>query len=445
MFPIFNVNDSMNLVVNVGLATFAATVGYACSRRLSVSESTRTIMRDESERSIHEEKNETSATSVPPAIHRESSQEFLAQSPSLKRKRTQDDEDEDSYSNLDLIYPPKKRSRTPSSEDDKEEVLAEILPTASSADHVNPEDRSQTPESAPEDSPSPATPPPITPAQSPLIVDQCPSTPPPNLLKMFTRLALTAFLASTSFLVRADVTPSDPGPGVVYQVGGTCHIAWDKDSTSATAWQNMAIELMTGDNYNMIHLTTVATGLDGTVDGTFDHVCPDVTPNAAIYFYQFSAPAASDKQWTTRFTIASSTGATTAPTNATQPSTGAAIPWGTGALVNPATAVAPPSFVASSSGAAAASNATSSANVVAATTTPATSTSTSSGLSSSSSALATQPPTNPNQVNTTNTTTSSNSTGSTQNNAAGAVVVDTRVWKAVMGLAASTTAFALFL
>ncbi|KAG6865655.1 hypothetical protein C0991_000574 [Blastosporella zonata] len=61
--------------------------------------------------------------------------EAPTQSPSLKRKRTQDDEDEDSLDvgyphNLQLIYPPKKRTRTPSSENDsaEAEVLVEIIP-----------------------------------------------------------------------------------------------------------------------------------------------------------------------------------------------------------------------------------------------------------------------------------------------------------------------------
>ena len=74
---------------------------------------------------------------------------------------------------------------------------------------------------------------------------------------MFASFALTAILASASLLrVRADVTPSDPGPGVVYKVGGKCHIGWIGDKDSPTAWKNMAIQLMTGDNFNMIHLTS---------------------------------------------------------------------------------------------------------------------------------------------------------------------------------------------
>jgi hypothetical protein len=56
--------------------------------------------------------------------------------------------------------------------------------------------------------------------------------------------------------VRAIVTPNEPGPGSVYNEGSTCHIQWagDKDGK----WDNMAIQLMTGDNFQMVHLTSVS-------------------------------------------------------------------------------------------------------------------------------------------------------------------------------------------
>ncbi|KAG6885758.1 hypothetical protein C0993_010270 [Termitomyces sp. T159_Od127] len=273
-------------------------------------------------------------------------------------------------------------------------------------------------------------------------------------LKMFATFALTALLASASLLrVRADVTPSDPGPGVVYKAGGTCHIEWVGDKSSPTAWKNMAIQLMTGDNLNMIHLTTVATGLDGTADGTFDHTCPSVSPNSAIYFYQFTAPNAPVKQWTTRFTIASAAGATTPPTNNTQPG-GDQIPWGTGALSDPSTAVPPPSFTASSSAPGSTISASSlpsasvplgslTSSVVLATISPSSSVAlstavpTASGFTTvlSSSAGAATP----------SVSASANSTGNAQNNAAGSVIVNSRIWQAVMALCASTVAFVVLL
>jgi hypothetical protein len=72
---------------------------------------------------------------------------------------------------------------------------------------------------------------------------------------MFGTLALTVLF--TSLLARADVTPSVPGPGIVYTVGGVCHIEWDGDHDSNTVWKDMSIELMSGSNFDMIHLTSM--------------------------------------------------------------------------------------------------------------------------------------------------------------------------------------------
>lgn len=154
-------------------------------------------------------------------------------------------------------------------------------------------------------------------------------------------LSLSLLVLATSLLVRADPTPSAPGPGDTFKVGGTCHIAWEADTTGV--WKVMNIELMTGSNFDMVHLTTVTT-VDGTnpATTTFDYPCPAVTPNSAIYFYQFSSPASQTKYWTTRFTITDAQGGSTPPSQQTQPGTNAPIPWGTGALVNPADAKPPP-------------------------------------------------------------------------------------------------------
>lgn len=164
-----------------------------------------------------------------------------------------------------------------------------------------------------------------------------------------TLFALLAASAST-LLVRADVTPSAPGPGSVFKEGDNCQITWKGDADSKTVWKDMSIELMTGDNFNMVHLTTVANNQDGTVDGQFQYPCPEVTPNAAIYFYQFSTANTPNLTWTTRFTIAGADGSTTEPTESTQPGTNAAIPWGTGALKDPSKATPPPSFAAAGPG-----------------------------------------------------------------------------------------------
>jgi hypothetical protein len=162
--------------------------------------------------------------------------------------------------------------------------------------------------------------------------------------------AFTALVAlSAPLLAIADVTPSEPGPGDIFNAGATCPIVWLGDKDSTTAWKDMAIELMTGDNLNMIHITTVATGQDGTVDGRFEWPCPQVNPYSAIYFYQFSSPHTTVKTWVTRFTIASPTGQTTPPANATQPGSNDAIPWGVGALVDPSKATPPPTFTGAAS------------------------------------------------------------------------------------------------
>ncbi|KAF5386367.1 hypothetical protein D9757_006657 [Collybiopsis confluens] len=159
---------------------------------------------------------------------------------------------------------------------------------------------------------------------------------------MVSSFSLAVLLAST-LLARADVAPNTPDTG---KAGSQCTITWGGDSNSTSNWSNMAIEFMTGDNFQMVFLTTVATGLDGTKDGSYSWTCPQVTPYSPIYFYQFISPnEASNPQWTTRFAISSPTGETTPAPNATQ-SNGDKIPWGTGALVDASSASVAPSFAA---------------------------------------------------------------------------------------------------
>ncbi|KZT20351.1 hypothetical protein NEOLEDRAFT_1034111, partial [Neolentinus lepideus HHB14362 ss-1] len=132
----------------------------------------------------------------------------------------------------------------------------------------------------------------------------------------------------------ADLVPVAPGPGDIFYTGSNCTIVWDVDTTGT--WKNVSIDLMTGPNNAMIFVTNVVTGLDGTSNSLtpYDWTCPDVDPHSAIYFYQFTnGRNTSNAQWTTRFTIASPSGAPTSPDNATQPN-GDAIPWGTGRLAS---------------------------------------------------------------------------------------------------------------
>jgi len=156
---------------------------------------------------------------------------------------------------------------------------------------------------------------------------------------MFSRSAFSVVVLSLALVALAEVTPTDPSPGQVFKPGAACSIAWNADTTGT--WKTLNIELMTGDNLNMVHLTTVAT-VDGTTSpGTFSYPCPAVTIPAPIYFYQFSTPASSTKTWTGRFTISDASGQTVPAPNQVQPN-GQAIPWGTGALADPSKAVPAP-------------------------------------------------------------------------------------------------------
>lgn len=54
-------------------------------------------------------------------------------------------------------------------------------------------------------------------------------------------------------------------------------------------WKNMTIQLMTGANQAMVPLMDLVTEFDGTTgSGAYSYPCPDVTPNAPIYFYRAS-------------------------------------------------------------------------------------------------------------------------------------------------------------
>jgi len=146
---------------------------------------------------------------------------------------------------------------------------------------------------------------------------------------MFSKILL-ASIAAQALFVLADPTPSVPGPGDSYNEGTDCQIEWAADDSKT--WTAMTISLMTGDNWNMVHLEDVITGVDASTVTTHTYPCPQVTPNSAIYFYQFTNPGVNGTYWTTRFTIADASGSSTPPSETIQPS-GDKIPWGTGALV----------------------------------------------------------------------------------------------------------------
>ena len=77
-----------------------------------------------------------------------------------------------------------------------------------------------------------------------------------NTMVAFQMLAALLALTSPMSMVLADVTPSEPGPGSVFKAGSTCLVTWLGDTASSTIWKNMAIELMSGDNFNMVHVTS---------------------------------------------------------------------------------------------------------------------------------------------------------------------------------------------
>ncbi|KAH9971001.1 hypothetical protein BGW80DRAFT_1325031 [Lactifluus volemus] len=147
---------------------------------------------------------------------------------------------------------------------------------------------------------------------------------------MFSRLAFPTFILSTAHRPQ----PTEPEPGAIYNTGAKCPISWTPDPSGT--WKTMYIELMTGDNINMVHLTTIAK-VDGTAaPGTYTYTCPSVTVNSAIYFIH--------PTWTGRFAIASANGVVVPPPNSTQPD-GETIPWGIGALTDLSKAVPAPPYL----------------------------------------------------------------------------------------------------
>jgi hypothetical protein len=79
---------------------------------------------------------------------------------------------------------------------------------------------------------------------------------------MFSRLAFPTFILSTALLrvVAVDIgpNPTEPEPGAIYNTGAKCPISWTPDPSGT--WKTMYIELMTGDNINMVHLTSTCLG-----------------------------------------------------------------------------------------------------------------------------------------------------------------------------------------
>jgi hypothetical protein len=73
---------------------------------------------------------------------------------------------------------------------------------------------------------------------------------------MFSKSLFTALplLAAFTTLVRADVIPSSPDGSTVVKVGATAEALWTKDSNGT--WTDVTVKLMTGDNFNMVEVTS---------------------------------------------------------------------------------------------------------------------------------------------------------------------------------------------
>ncbi|MBW0544203.1 hypothetical protein O181_083918, partial [Austropuccinia psidii MF-1] len=156
-----------------------------------------------------------------------------------------------------------------------------------------------------------------------------------KVIKAFTMLSYNVLLMLLQIgAIYSAVVPTGPGPNQSFNQDGDCTISWNLDTTGK--WTSFSVDLMSGSNTAMQLVTNVFKGRDGTTGGTtYTWKCPAVTPNSAIYFYQFSQ-AGADTTWTTRFAIASPSGQTTPPANQTQ-ANGDKIPWGLGQLANGAT------------------------------------------------------------------------------------------------------------
>jgi len=146
---------------------------------------------------------------------------------------------------------------------------------------------------------------------------------------MFCRII--ALLAVAASVVSAEMIPTSPDGATVAKIGDQLTTLWTKDTSGE--WNNVTIQLMSGDNFQMIPVTTLQTGIDATTLSEYQFTVPDVSPTSKIYFLQFTPNTGNATQvtWTTRFTIAAADGSTTPPAQQTQPD-GQAIPWGVGEL-----------------------------------------------------------------------------------------------------------------
>ena len=135
-------------------------------------------------------------------------------------------------------------------------------------------------------------------------------------------------LALLSLSVQASITPTAPGPGDVYPMGGDCPVKWNPSVVADPAWSTFTIgryylnilyvlsdaygsglDLMSGTDLIQNVVVTAATGKNGNDPNLKEFIwpCPMVDKPAPIYFYRFTptGPGGSPEaaQYTTRFTV----------------------------------------------------------------------------------------------------------------------------------------------
>ncbi|RDB18559.1 hypothetical protein Hypma_000304 [Hypsizygus marmoreus] len=246
MYPVTDFNFAF------GIATIAATVGYAFSRRLS--SEPRTIARetaDPPESAVVPQGKPQEATdkSAPPTApnaftgYIEQTAEAgsldnmnatttsnLTRQSSLKRKRAHDEQEDSNVDsgyphNLTSIYPPKKRSRTPSSENGPETAKEEpdshtntivnqeqdATPTSDQVPTSMPNERAPTPPAStlaisPPSTEDARTPSPVF-GSSAAISSPVPKLPLPTIPRTVTSKAFSAFAGSTSAFASAASSP----------------------------------------------------------------------------------------------------------------------------------------------------------------------------------------------------------------------------------------------
>lgn len=159
-------------------------------------------------------------------------------------------------------------------------------------------------------------------------------------------------LLSTNIL--AKVLPTEPSPDSKWAVGSNQTIQFDiNNDDSKEVWNKFSVDLMTGPDLYTVSFSvsyfqhnpnssrqvfvgkvaenvTVPDKKKGKIDWTL----PDtVNPHAQIYFLQFyNSENATDKAWSTRFTITGEDGDSEKPSHQSQPKSGKNTPWGIGSL-----------------------------------------------------------------------------------------------------------------